>query len=184
MRTDELLEQIVDRLHYNCGDLHEAARYCGVSPAFLFTWIKEDSQAADTFKEAQRVGYAGLESEAIRRAVVGDAKGVYYKGEQVGTEYVKSDGLLTKLLEARVPEYRKGEQGGNTYIGQQVNLMPRAENYEQWLTMRDATLARREDGEVSDAAKAAHLLMAPPIEAEYEIIPTEDRPLAHLKDLL
>lgn len=176
MRTDEKLDALCDRLHYNCGDLHEAARFAGMSPAFVFQWIKEDTTAADKVREAQRVGYAGLESEAIRRAVVGDEKGVYFRGERVGSEYVKSDGLLTKLMEARIPEFRKGE-GGPTYnAGQmQINIMPRADSYEDWLKMRDATLARRD----AEVPAIEHV-----VEAEYEIVENSDRPLAALGGLL
>lgn len=142
MRTDEKLEEICDRLETNCGDIHEAARYCGVSPNFVYSWIKDDKVAAERFREAQRVGYGGLESEAIRRAVRGVEKDVYYKGEVVGHETVYSDGLLGKLMEARLPEYSKKE-GGNNFLGPtQINIMPRADTYEDWLAMRDQTLNR------------------------------------------
>lgn len=146
MRTDEKLEEICERLEYNCGDIHEAARWCGVSPHFIHNWMKEDETARERFKEAQRVGYGGLESEAMRRAVKGVEEEVYYKGEVVGYKTNYSDGLLSKLLEARVPEYSKKEGGGNSFHGPtQINIMPRAENYEEWLTMRDQTLNRNNE---------------------------------------
>jgi hypothetical protein len=69
VRTDEKLTELCERLHYNCGDIHEAARWCGVSPAFVLAWIKEDKEAADKMQEAQRVGYAGLESEYLGRDI-------------------------------------------------------------------------------------------------------------------
>ena len=145
MRTDDKLNQLCDRLNTNCGDIHEAARYCGVSPHFVHVWIKEDSVAADRVMEAQRVGYGGLESEAVRRAVHGVEKDIYYKGQVVGYEQVYSDGLLGKLLEARIGAYSKKE-GGATFNGPtQINIMPRAENYEDWLTMRDQTLNRNKE---------------------------------------
>lgn len=189
MRTDEKLQEIVDRLHSNCGDIHEAARWCGVSPAFVYSWIKDDKVAADALNEAQRVGWAGLESEAIRRAVHGVNEDVYYKGMAVGTKTVYSDGLLGKLMEARLPEYKKGEGAMNQFNGPtQINIMPRANTYDEWLAMRDTTLQRR-DAEaaaaVSDEAKAAYALMAPPEqieEATFEEIPP-DRPLAGLAGL-
>lgn len=174
MRTDEKLQELCERLHYNCGDIHEAARYCLVSPAFVMSWIKDDKTAASKIEEARRVGYAGLESEAIRRAVHGIEKSVYYKGVVVGTEQVYSDGLLTKLMEARLPEYNKKEGGGNNFLGPtQINIMPRANTYEEWLQMKDATLARRE-------------LPAPDsaVDAEYTVLPTLDKPLAALEGIL
>ncbi len=152
MRTDEKLEEICDRLHYNCGDIHEAARWIGVSPSFVHSWIKDDKVAAEKIKEAQRVGWGGLESEAIRRAVRGVEKDIYYKGEVVGQETVYSDGLLGKLLEARVPEYSKKENGSNNFLGPtQINIMPRADSYEDWLRMREQTLNRDKQPEALPA---------------------------------
>jgi hypothetical protein len=178
VRTDAKLGEICDRLHINCGDIHEAARWCGVSPAFVFSWIKDDKVAAETVREAQRVGYAGLESEAIRRAVVGTSKDVYYKGEVVGQQIEYSDGLLSKVMEARLPEYKKGD-GGNTLVNfgnMQINSMPRAANYDEWLAMRDTTLARRD---------AENALPAPDnvVDAEFTVIPELQRPLAALEAL-
>lgn len=145
MRTDENLKQICDRLTTNCGDLHDAARYAGVSPHFLFQWMKDDREAAQAIEEAQRVGWMGLESEAVRRAVQGVEKPVYYRGEVVGYDTQYSDTLLSKLLEARVPAYKKGDGAMNMFNGPtQINIMPRAENFEQWLEMKNRTLEDRE----------------------------------------
>lgn len=195
MRTDEKLAELCDRLHVNCGDIHEAARWCSVSPAFVFAWIKEDKVAAEKLDEARRVGYAGLESEAIRRAVTGVEEDVWYKGESVGTKIVYSDGLLTKIMEAKLPEYSKKEGGGNTFNGPtQINIMPRAETYEEWLGMRDITLARRDEDGNQPALPA-------PVEGEYVDVtdehekslealgrimcePPADKPLAALEGLL
>jgi hypothetical protein len=47
-----------------------------------------------------------LEAEAIRRAVDGVEKGIYYKGELVATEVQYSDKLLLEALKARNPDYR------------------------------------------------------------------------------
>lgn len=143
MRTDEKLQAICDRLHSNCGDIHEAARWVGVSPAFVHSWIKDDETAANQIQEAQRVGYGGLESEAVRRAVKGVEEEVYYKGEVVGYKTNYSDGLLGKLLEARVPAYSKKDSGNNFNGPTQINIMPRADSYEEWLGMRDATLRNK-----------------------------------------
>lgn len=167
MRTDEKLQEICDRLEVNCGDIHEAARWCGVSPNFVHTWIKDDKVAAERFREAQRVGYGGLESEAIRRAVRGVEKDVYYKGEVVGHETVYSDGLLGKLLEARVPEYSKKEAIGATFNGPtQINIMPRAESYEEWLSMRDQTLNRDKPQLEKPAVKVPEALQGEYVEYE------------------
>lgn len=154
MRTDEKLEELCDVLIQNCGDIHDAARRCGVSPMFILRWQKEDPEASDKLREAQQVGWLGLESEARRRAVDGINKNVYYKGLKVDSETVYSDGLLGKLLEARVPAYKKGEGAQAVFNGPtQINMMPRATNYDEWLAMRDTTLERRADEKALEAPK-------------------------------
>ena len=145
MRTQETLDALCDRLEINCGDLHEAARAIGVSPNFVHQWMKDDEKASDRLREAQLVGYGGLESEAIRRAVHGVEEDVYFKGLVVGQKKVYSDGLLNTVLQARVPAYSKRDSHGANFNGPtQINIMPRADSYDEWLKMRDQTLQRKE----------------------------------------
>lgn len=145
MRTDDNLKHLCESVSLNCGDLHKAAREIGMSPNMLFSWMRDDNVAAEKVQEAQQVGWARLESVAIDRAVNGEEKGVYYKGERVGTEYQRSDSLLAKIMEARIPAYKKGESGGVAFNGPtQINMMPRAENFEDWLEMKRALEAPRQ----------------------------------------
>lgn len=156
MRTEAILREICDQLRQSYGDLHASARRAGVSVDFVANWIKDDADAASMIEEAQRVGYMGLESAAIQRGVHGVEEGVYYKGEKVDTQRKYSDTLLVKLLEARVPAYNKKEGAQNQFNGPtQINIMPRADNYDQWLAMKKTTLANRA------ADKAAAALPAP-----------------------
>lgn len=169
MRTDEKLADLCHHLQVNGGDIHDAAIQSGVSPAFVHAWIKDDREAAEKIQEAQRVGYGALESEAIRRAMRGVTEDVYYKGEVVGQKTTYSDGLLGKVMEARIPEYSKKEAASINFLGDaQINIMPRADTYEEWLKMRDATVS----------------LPAPDgvVEAEFEVV--EEKPLAALEGLL
>ena len=175
MRTDETLQSICSELRQSHGDLHAAARRSGVSLDFVCNWIKDDTEAAQAIEEAQRVGYMGLESAAIQRGVHGVEKAVYYKGEVVGQERQYSDTLLVKMLEARVPAFKKGDAGGNTFNGPtQINLMPRATNFDEWLLMKQSTLKAR------DAAA----LPAPEAETAQFVEIDADRPLAGLAGLL
>lgn len=178
MRTDETLKSLVDILTVNCGDLHQAARAVGMSPTAIMQWIKDDPVAAEQIEEAQRVGWLGLESEAIRRGHHGVDVDVYYRGEKVGTKRDYSDGLLIKVMEARIPEYsKKTADQSNVFMGPtQINLMPRADNYEQWLEMKKATDL--------PALPAPDKVPIPEILQGEFIEVDEDRPLAHLKGLL
>lgn len=165
MRTDEKLKEICDALRTNCGDFHHACRSAGLSVDFVGNWIKDDQVAAKDIEEAQRVGWMGLESAAIQRAVRGVEEDVYYKGNVVGHTTKYSDTLLVKLMEARIPAYKKGENAGNTFNGPtQINLMPRAENFDQWLDMKSRTLADRSAQKALPAPKVPEILQGDYVE--------------------
>lgn len=141
MRTETTLSALVAQLSANCGDMFEACREVGVSTIFVRQWRKDDKTVDATLQEAEQVGVMRLESVAVQRAVHGIEKPVWYKGDVAGYETVYSDGLLTTLLKARVPGFKSESEGGNVFHGPtQINLMPRAENYEQWLQMKAQTL--------------------------------------------
>lgn len=145
MRTDENLQTLCDSLRTSYGDFHASCRKAGLSVDFVCNWIKDDSIAAEQIQEAQRVGYMGLESVAIQRGAHGVEEDVYFKGQVVGQKRVYSDSLLSKVMDARIPAYKKGDAANsNTFNGPtQINIMPRAENFDQWLEMKNATLKQR-----------------------------------------
>jgi hypothetical protein len=176
MRTQATLEALVQALQVNCGDLFDACRRVQVSMIFVRQWMKDDKDVADQITEAERVGAMSLQSAAIQRAVHGVTKGVYFKGERVDEEVQYSDGLLTTLLKARLPETFGGEeQRGNTFNGPtQINIMPRANTYEEWLAMKDKTLERR------DALDAQAALPAPEVVIDAEITPVPVSPFEGL----
>ena len=163
MRNELMLTAIEAELQRNCGDMLAAAQACGVSLIFIRQWAKDDEKVAARIKEACEVGTQGLVSAAIKRAVRGVEEDVYFKGEVVGQKTVYSDGLLQTLLKAKVPEFSKDGENGGTHVTVNVaNVVPRAENYEQWLAMKQATLS-----------KPVEQLPAP-VEAEYtELTPGE-----------
>lgn len=142
MRTEATLDQICAALQRNCGDQFEACREVGVSLIFLDQWCRDDKIVAERVQEAARVGNMGLVSAAIKRAVVGVEEDVYYKGLVVGSKTNYSDTLLTTLLKAKVPDFHKDAEGGAVQVNVQIaNVMPRAETYEQWLEMKQQTIA-------------------------------------------
>lgn len=160
MRNETTLNAISAELQRNCGDTLAACRAVGVSLIFVRQWRKDDKEVDEQLTEAERVGVQGLYSEAVRRAVKGVQKGIYFKGVRVDEETVYSDGLMNTLLKAKLPEFRDNEGGGGP-VNVQVNvanLMPRATSYDQWLEMKQQTL---------DSAQGT---LAPPdevIETEY-----------------
>lgn len=143
MRNEATLNALVTELQRNCGDDLAAAKAVGVSLLFVNQWAKDDEKVAEQLQEAARVGAQGLVSAAIQRGVHGVKKGVYFKGVRVDEEVVYSDSLLNTLLAAKIPEFKKGaESGGPVNVQVNVaNLMPRATSYDQWLEMKQSTLA-------------------------------------------
>jgi len=137
-RCPETVEALVEALCKSHGDLTSACRECGVSLRAVVAWLANDTEAAAAVKEAQMIGWASLEHAAYQRAVHGVEKPVWFKGEQVGTETHYSDGLLAKMLDARVPGYGENPVSGGMTIN--VAVMPRAETYEEWLGQREAAL--------------------------------------------
>jgi hypothetical protein len=175
MRTETTLSALIAALTSNYGDMYDACCKVGVSLMFVAQWRKDDAKVHEQLAEAERVGAMRIESAALQRAVHGHTEPVFYQGEECGSRTVHHDGLMAKILEARVPGYRKGDDDGARIVvngGQvQINNMPRAESYEQWLQMRTATLALRD-----------RPALPPPDNdiIDVEAIPVEDNPLARL----
>lgn len=168
MRNETTLAALEAELQRNCGDELAAAQAVGVSLKFVTQWRKDDPKVNEILAEAARLGTQGLVSAAIKRAVHGVEEDVYFKGEVVGQKTVYSDGLLTTLLKGKIPEFQKDSDGSNVNVQVNIaNLMPRAKTYDEWIAMKNQTLALPPP---SDEAIAAHSLMAPPIDAEYEVV--------------
>lgn len=142
MRTKHLLSALVAQLASNCGDMFEACKACGVSLMFVQQWRKDDADVDAALAEAAAVGALQIESVALQRALRGHEEDVYYQGDVVGSKIVHHDGLLQAIMKAKLPEYGKDAEGARqTFNGPtQINIMPRAENYQQWLQMKDATM--------------------------------------------
>lgn len=141
MRTEQTLERICEELQKNVGDTLAACKAVGVSLIFLNQWRKDDKIVHERVQEAERVGVQGLVSAAIQRAVHGVDKDVYFKGIVVGQQKEYSDGLLNTLLKAKLPEFAAGEGGGVQVNVNVANVMPRANNYDEWMAMKERTLS-------------------------------------------
>jgi hypothetical protein len=171
VRTREKLDGLVAELVSNYGDMYKACRSQAVSPMFVAQWRKDDAEVDEQLREAQRAGSMGLVSAAIDRATTGVEKGVYYQGECVATEFVPSDSLLSKLLEARVDEFSKRPDAAvNQFNGPtQINIMPRASSYEEWLGMRDATVgAKTLPAPITEAIDAEFTALEAPVRSPFE----------------
>lgn len=163
MRTDDNLNLLCEALSANCGDLYDACMRVGLSLQFVAQWQRDDTEAGARMKEAERLGAMRIQSAVIRRGVEGIMQPVFYQGEVCGYKAEYSDGLLTLLAKGRLPQLfaPDSEVGRQVFNGPvQINNMPRAETYEDWLAMKEATLAMRDD---TRALAAPLRVLEPPV---------------------
>lgn len=171
MRNETTLDALSVELQRNCGDILAACKAVGVSLIFVNQWRKDDKKTDEALTEAERVGTQGLVSAAIQRGVHGVEEAVYHKGQVVGYKTNYSDGLLGKLLDAKIDGFGKGDTAPMQVNVNVANIMPRAANYSEWLAMKDQTINRAlpapdEDREASLEA-LSRIMCEPPIDAEY-----------------
>ena len=89
------------------GRITRAATAAQVNWRNHYNWLKDPSYA-HAFTEAQGMAADFLEEEAIRRAVEGVQKPVFYRGEHVDNVKEYSDTLLILMLKGAKPEkYRE-----------------------------------------------------------------------------
>ena len=90
-----------------CGVVRYACVAACVNRSAAYEERGKDSEFARRWDEAIEDAADIWEAEAIRRAVKGVRKPVFYKGAIVGHIQEYSDGLLTLILKAHKAKYRK-----------------------------------------------------------------------------
>lgn len=85
------------------GIVRDAAAAAKINRSTAYARRKDDAEFADQWASAIEDAADRMESEAVRRAVVGVRKPVYYKGTRVGYVQEYSDGLLMFLLKGIRP---------------------------------------------------------------------------------
>lgn len=86
----------------------KAAAAAKIERCLHYRWLKEDRQYAAEFERAKDEAAQTLEDEAVRRAVEGTQRPVFYRGKACGVIREYSDTLLQFLLKGFRPEkYRE-----------------------------------------------------------------------------
>lgn len=101
--TDEKKIEFLDLLRTN-SNISVSARSVGISPSTVNAHRLRDPNFDKACQEALEEATDYMEAEAIRRAIKGVDKTIYYQGVPIGTETIYSDSLLLRLLEANRPE--------------------------------------------------------------------------------
>lgn len=86
-----------------CGCVSVAARYVGLNPRTAYRLL--DMEGADSFAaawdQAQDIGRARLQADALERAMNGSFVPVYRRGRLVRVEYRRSDRLAISMLNGK-----------------------------------------------------------------------------------
>lgn len=109
------------------GVIHKAAMAAGIAEGSHYYWLKHDSTYPERFEAANLERTARLEMEAINRAVTGQRRYLFHRGEPVMWdnpetgkrehyyEVVHSDRLLMLMLQRLMPDkYGGGASGRRT----------------------------------------------------------------------
>ena len=83
-----------------------SAQAAGINRTLLYKWRDQIPGFAAAWDEARETSADLIEDEALRRAMQGVEKPVFYRGQQIGVVTTYSDRLLALLLQRRRPETR------------------------------------------------------------------------------
>lgn len=87
-----------------CGTIGGACKAVKIHRNTYHVWMAHDAEFKELMELAKEDAADVMEEECIRRATRGVKKGIWYKGEKVGYEHLKSDVLLMFMLKGMRPE--------------------------------------------------------------------------------
>ncbi|NPV93562.1 MAG: hypothetical protein HPY50_22630 [Firmicutes bacterium] len=93
--------------YVKCGNVTRAAKQVGIGRATHYNWLKTDRRYREAFEMVGSAVFDLLYREAVRRAVDGVERPVFYKGVRCGSYRHYSDRLLIKLLTIFNPDKYK-----------------------------------------------------------------------------
>ncbi len=110
-----------------CGSATQACIEAGISRRTCYEWRQTDAAFAEAWADMVEEAHDRLEDEAMRRAVEGVERPVFYKGTLIGHTRTYSDSLLKALLQRRRPEvYGRARPGeGSQTKKQEVQVVVR-----------------------------------------------------------
>ncbi len=130
-----------------------AAEAAGISRSLVYRWREHDRAFAAAWRLAAEVGTDRLEDEAMRRALEGVEKPVFYRGEAVGVVRTYDNRLLMLLLQRRRParepdaeERFFDTQESDVFIGDLVDALGKCDQRIAELTQEVAALRRDQAG--------------------------------------
>lgn len=114
------------------GRITESSKRVKITRQMHYDWLEDDIEYAKAFEQAKDEAAATLEDEAVRRAVDGTTKPIFYQGEKCGEVQEYSDSLMMFLLKGLRPDkYRErsaiehtGPGGGPVTVREVIVNLP------------------------------------------------------------
>jgi hypothetical protein len=111
-KSKEFRQKLYEHLLITAGNITKTCLLMNLNRVGLYQAFEADEEFRKEFDKVRNASMDTAESEAIRRAVDGVNKPIFYMGEIVGYERVYSDQLLARLMSA----YRKNWRTTNAEI--------------------------------------------------------------------
>ena len=92
------------------GQLQRSAKECGISPTTVRQHMKDDPDFQDAVSEAYGDFKETIETEIMRRAIMGWEEPVYQQGILAGTVRKYDQRLLELLAKRHIPAYKEKHQ--------------------------------------------------------------------------
>ena len=127
---ERLKKQAFLEAYAKIGNVTYAAKASRVHRTLHYRWLKEDLEYPALFAQAAETAIEVMEGEALRRAVTGIDKPIYFQGKKIDTIKEYSDVLLIFLLKGARPErYRDrvehaGPGGGPIPVQHDLSKLP------------------------------------------------------------
>ena len=120
-KAEAVRKFFIERLSSH-GRVYRACREVGTSAVMIYKYRKDVPGFAELWDAALEESSDRIILEARERALEGQDKGIWFNGQLVGTEKVKSDMLLGKLLAGADPKYRTTRSEVSNPIGENLKV--------------------------------------------------------------
>lgn len=125
------------------GQLQRSAQESGISSATVRHHLRTDPDFKDAYDEAYEDFKESLETEAMRRAIMGWEEPVFQQGVQAGTVRKYDSRLLELLLKRHIPQFKEKYEATLNVSGG-ILAVPMPMSPEEWAKANLVEVSRQE----------------------------------------
>ena len=126
------------------GQLQRSARESGISPHTVRAHVKSDTDFKLAMEEAYGDFKESLESEVMRRAVMGWEEPVYQQGILAGTVRKYDSRLMELLVKRHIPEYKERYEVQHNITGGLVAVPAGSQSVDDWAKANNVEVVEAE----------------------------------------